>query len=506
MADKTSVKVTDDPEQQSHQRGETDENRLRPSSPHLQPPLPVPQTQRTKTESRQNSQRVDFHHHGSDTTSIYEENRQLLQTEEVNTHSDIDTSSTVLEANQISDEQLYELGTLVGSLVRLIDGNAKIKLKESVVKIDKLFKALINSNTCLKKQNTSLVQKLNEVQKEKIFLQVKIREVENAAENYLQPMYTKIAKVTESLENKLPASTSLSYAQAAAFPPLPPTEHGLLIEPGENISLQHLEKELNNHVQKDIQLNCFRTKTGKLLVKTHEENLSQLKASIQPLASKLTIRELNPQQQKLIIFDAPQAPEINSSKLQEYAQDILRPTIARILHQEEPKFRIVRVLKSKEGPSSNLVIETEKRHALILLQAKRIPIGFMRCGIKEYITIFRCTKCQSLDHTTTRCREANPFCAKCTKCHHTNDCVVKLEDKDKLLCINCKEQSDSMDKPLNFHHAAFSSGCPIYRRRLQAAISQQPQTSGARQQRREEGVHNSTAVPYKQSHSSSYKI
>ena len=323
MADKTSIKVTGDPEQQSHQRDETDENRLRPSSPHLQPPLPVPQTQRMKTESRQNSQRVDFHHYGSDTNSIYEENRQLLQTEEVNTHSDIDTSSTVLEANQISDEQLYELGTLVGSLVRLIDGNAKIKLKESVVKIDKLFKALINSNTCLKKQNTSLVQKLNEVQKEKIFLQVKIREVENAAENYLQPMYTKIAKVTESLENKLPASTSLSYAQAAAFPNLPPTEHGLLIEPGENISLQHLEKELNNHVQKDIQLNCFRTKTGKLMVKTHEENLSQLKASIQPLASKLTIRELNPQQQKLIIFDAPQAPEINSSKLQEYAQDIL---------------------------------------------------------------------------------------------------------------------------------------------------------------------------------------
>ena len=285
-------------------------------------------------------------------------------------------------------------------------------------------------------------------------------------------------KILEKLEDRpppafSPATSSLSYAAVASFPQLPKKEApAIILSPvDKNLTIQELETELNTLPVKNIKLDCSRTKNGKLLVKTSSpDSIAALKETLNPLKNKIQIEEKKPRRAKIIIFDAPKAPKREQSEstplLDKYKEDFILPALERYLGTPEVEYKIFRVMRSSDGYGSNLVLEMDHRHAIILQNYKKLTLGFNRCGVKEYFTVTRCTKCQSLEHSTKSCPPENRhFCGKCSRNHVTQDC-----NSQESFCINCHEQNKSDSKGRDTGHPAISGRCPLFKEKLKALM------------------------------------
>ena len=69
----------------------------------------------------------------------------------------------------------------------------------------------------------------------------------------------------------------------------------------------------------------------------------------------------------------------------------------------------------------------------------------------------RCSKCQSLNHSSDNCKARTPVCAHCSESHWTRQCK---NPEGAICCINCK-RSETFSSNCNGHKAN-SSECPIY--------------------------------------------
>ena len=135
-----------------------------------------------------------------------------------------------------------------------------------------------------------------------------------------------------------------------------------------NLTIQELGIKLNTLPVKNINLDCSRTKNGKLLVKTSSpDSIAALKETLKPLTNKIQIEEMKPRRAKTMIFDAPKAPKREQSEstslLDKYKEDFILPALQRYLGSSEVEYKIFRVMCSSDGYGSNLVLEMDHRHA-----------------------------------------------------------------------------------------------------------------------------------------------
>ncbi|XP_014229090.1 uncharacterized protein LOC106653938 [Trichogramma pretiosum] len=110
------------------------------------------------------------------------------------------------------------------------------------------------------------------------------------------------------------------------------------------------------------------------------------------------------------------------------------------------------------------IIELKPEFRAILMNRKRVNIGWMSCRIDDHINVLQCFKCNGFNHTKDNCEETAPTCGKCAGTHLSSECT----ESSVLHCINCEKAGST-----NVEHAATDkSKCPILRKKVEHRISQ----------------------------------
>lgn len=285
-----------------------------------------------------------------------------------------------------------------------------------------------------------------------------------------------------------------TYAEITQFPPLPQVTPKLIISPKDKeISLPTIKKVLNSINMNDLpKIDCQTTKQNKMIITCKNRlDLEVIKEKIKAtenMAEKVEMVEPNPRTTRVIIFGAPEAPQIqrreNNESLQEeveeqlelYEKQILQPALKNVLKKEDIPYKLIRTLKGRQcDGTSHLVIQLLERDATVLM-ANKMCIGFNRCTVKRHIFIQRCFNCQQLGHMARTCQ--NPVaCAHCGKGHNVKNCAAKYYD-----CVNCRQVVNDFGgnyraAGVHTQHPAYDPKCSTYLKKKQEAVSSLSKTS-----------------------------
>lgn len=120
---------------------------------------------------------------------------------------------------------------------------------------------------------------------------------------------------------------------------------------------------------------------------------------------------------------------------------------------------------SNRDNTDNWLIETNILTRRKLLAANRITVGFTTCRIEPFVTIRRCTLCQSLGHTDINCTN-ELFCERCGDQHSIKNC-----NETTPMCINCQITNDEEQTAFDTNHLASDPKCPTFLYYKQQAIA-----------------------------------
>lgn len=99
------------------------------------------------------------------------------------------------------------------------------------------------------------------------------------------------------------------------------------------------------------------------------------------------------------------------------------------------------------------------------MAAHRITVGFTTCRIEPFVSIRRCTLCQSLGHTDINCTN-ELFCERCGDQHSIKNCTESTPT-----CINCQTSNDEEQTAFDTNHLASNPKCPTFQFYKQQAIA-----------------------------------
>ncbi|CAG9825842.1 unnamed protein product [Phaedon cochleariae] len=109
------------------------------------------------------------------------------------------------------------------------------------------------------------------------------------------------------------------------------------------------------------------------------------------------------------------------------------------------------------------VIECKPNIRNIILNRKKLYLGWSACPVRDHVRILRCFKCQGFGHMASVCKN-KAACSRCTGEHDTKDCT----NNGRPSCINCIRAKVNEEECF---HEACDNKCVTYNRRLQAHIN-----------------------------------
>lgn len=196
----------------------------------------------------------------------------------------------------------------------------------------------------------------------------------------------------------------------------------IVIKPkDQKTTMQEIKKVLNTINMKELpSVNCLETRQKQLIITCKNRNeIEMVREKIEQkddLAGRIDILEPKQRQARIIIFGAPEAPEVRKStgsenetldeesESEQYDQQILRPALQKAVRTMDVEYRLIKVIKGRVGEgSSHLVIQLPEVQAIRLLSAK-FMIGFNRCTAKRYLTFYGVTTANNMDPQQDRAR------------------------------------------------------------------------------------------------------
>jgi len=103
----------------------------------------------------------------------------------------------------------------------------------------------------------------------------------------------------------------------------------------------------------------------------------------------------------------------------------------------------------------NLVIEVSAQTRRMLIQ-KKIKLGWIICGLGDYLVTNRCFKCSKFNHRSRECR-GTVTCPRCAGNRALKDCSASPED---YKCINCHTfNTHHKDAKVCDNHSALDRNC-----------------------------------------------
>lgn len=403
---------------------------------------------------------------------------------------------------------------LIKEVVRLFDEQRDklLELQKQLKANDKTkMKTIIEESTELKNTVEVIIKTNQEIilNQHQRLQGIEKRQLENYNE-LMETMEHRLTLIQENMENRLlqhtininekyqkerPEDTqnqkyreeAPSYADTVNFPALPVENPKIVIKArDQKTTMQEIKKSLNTINMRELpSVNCLETRQKQLIITCKNRNaIEMVKEKIEQkedLVGKIDILEPRQRQARIIIFGAPEAPELKKPTSAEnenpdddteselYDQQILRPALQKAARTIDIEYKLIKVIKGRIGEgSSHLVIQLPEVQAIRLLSTK-FTIGFNRCTAKRYITILRCYNCQQYGHTARSCQN-DEACARCGKKHNIRDCESTRAD-----CVNCRLVLNEYGgnyrlAGVQTQHPAYDPQCSCYQKRKSDAL------------------------------------
>lgn len=305
----------------------------------------------------------------------------------------------------------------------------------------------------------------------------------------IQSQYQKMQKEETLISHSL-KEVGETYADKVSYPnPQREPPKLIITAKDDKTSVNEIKKVLNTLDMSELpRMKCQETRRRNLVVMCNSrEDLEIIKERIygkEELVRKIDLREPKERLARIIIFGAPEAPQLRRLDDEEvdeeertrsvteqdiYDKQILQPALEKVLRNKEINYKIIKVLRGRKGEgNSHLVIQLPEIQAARLLQQK-FPIGFNMCTAKRYISILRCYHCQQFGYAAKNCCNKQA-CAKCGKEHNARDCNEK-----RLDCVNCRIEvnrhgGNYRSAGVHTQHASYDPQCRMYLRRRQEAF------------------------------------
>lgn len=133
------------------------------------------------------------------------------------------------------------------------------------------------------------------------------------------------------------------------------------------------------------------------------------------------------------------------------------------LNSENAHVKIVHIKANKDRRSYTAFAEVNAYAYRVMLDEQKVNIGWDRCKIYDAVEITRCFTCSGFNHKASQCK-SQKACPKCAGPHHLSEC--KAGDEDQR-CINCMHAVNKLKIKLDVNHAAWSSECAVFKRKLE---------------------------------------
>jgi hypothetical protein len=162
---------------------------------------------------------------------------------------------------------------------------------------------------------------------------------------------------------------------------------------------------------------------------------------------------------RIIIYDVPAilTPD-------ELAEDVFNRNVTQteglenFKNQFKPSFK----LGPRDREVVHWVVECSPDVRKELINKYRLFVDWHSCRVKDYVSVARCFKCQSLGHVGKYCKHENVTCAHCAGVgHDMKNCPNKSKDPTCANCLRSKRDAT---------HKVSDSICPTYQKALQQQI------------------------------------
>jgi len=119
--------------------------------------------------------------------------------------------------------------------------------------------------------------------------------------------------------------------------------------------------------------------------------------------------------------------------------------------------------KTRPDGTNTWVLGVSPQLRQVLINNRKVKIGYNLCRFSEYLQITRCFGCQQFGHIRANCPIKEAVCGYCGAKHETKTCDPT---KVKICCVNCDRHNKSKNRTRKFatDHTVFSSECESFRR------------------------------------------
>lgn len=117
----------------------------------------------------------------------------------------------------------------------------------------------------------------------------------------------------------------------------------------------------------------------------------------------------------------------------------------------------LRKLKSRTPGNSNHIILLPVALAQTIMRQGPLQLGLTNCLLRPHTIVQRCRRCQSLNHTTNKCKN-DRHCVNCANQHPEEPNCTEPE-----CCINCQDSNEENKTSYDTSHKASDPNCPTYK-------------------------------------------
>jgi hypothetical protein len=115
-------------------------------------------------------------------------------------------------------------------------------------------------------------------------------------------------------------------------------------------------------------------------------------------------------------------------------------------------------IKSKNENLKHSIFEVIPELRKILIEPKVLNINFMRCNVKDFVSIIRCFNCYGFGHIKSQCKNEK-ICSICSDDTHSyKDC--KSNHKNCTKCQKFNERLKTKDNRVDTNHNTLYKLCP----------------------------------------------
>lgn len=132
---------------------------------------------------------------------------------------------------------------------------------------------------------------------------------------------------------------------------------------------------------------------------------------------------------------------------------------------ENESFKVSFIKSFKAKGYKTAFAECSPRLFQILLQNKKIFIGWERYSIYEDISVLKCYKCQQFHHKSNVCTNRQA-CSRCGGEHEFKDCTSQAKK-----CTNCQISNEKYKTQHKIEHEGNDPECPSYKYQIDIAKS-----------------------------------